>query len=1047
MRKPLFSLAHQLLLACAIVQLSAAHSYAQSADTAVAEWEQPEIVQVNREPMKATFFNFETRDLAMRGEKQASRWYLALDGRWKFAYSRTPESRPRDFYQPSYDVSAWGTIEVPGMMQAQGYGQPYFNNIDYPFPRNEPYIPHAMNEVGSYRREFTLPEVWQGRAVYLHIGAAGAAYYIWVNGEKVGYSEDSKLPAEFDVTRYLKPGKNLVAIELYRFADGSYLEDQDFWRVSGIERSVYLYAEHAQQHLRDYTAEATLDPQHYKDGRLKITPVMRGDANGQLRATVYEQDQAILTLVGNIEHGKAAPLAGTIPNVQPWSAETPKLYRLLIEHIDASGQLISATARKIGFRSVEVRGGEVRVNGKRITIKGVNRHEHDPYTFRVLSEQTMRQDIELMKRANINAVRTSHYPNDPRWYDLADEYGLYLMDEANIESHEYMQAGDNAGSARETIQLGYKPHWAVAHLDRITRMVERDKNHPSVIFWSLGNEAGTGPNFEQAARWIRQRDPSRLISYLGQPALGEVHRPNSYVDIYAPMYDNIEKMVDYAQDPQYTQPMIQCEYAHAMGNSLGNLEQYWQTIRRYKKLQGGFIWDWVDQAMLRKTADGTTYWAQGEDYGPNPRHDMSVVADGIVQADRTPDPEYYELRQVYAPVAFEGDPSKGTLTVINRHDFNDLSQLSLRWVLSKNGQPIESGELAKLNVPAQSKVAANFRWPKIARADGAEYIVTFKAVAREGAIAGVAAGTELAFRQFILQAARHTMQTSWQKPLEQHGQYLLEAGNSRLTVETGNGLMALAIHGKPVLTGGAPNFWRALTDNDEGTGLARSHEIWKTFSEQRAVRSVVAERDAIRVSYAFGAGAARWENTYRMNAQGIVSVEARFVPLRDTLPDPLRLGLRFNFDTALAQVNWYGRGPQESYIDRQTGAAIGRYQGKLAEQYHSYVRPQESGNKTEVRWLALTDAEGSGIRLTGTEPLSVNALAFPYEDLYPRPRGSWHSSDIVPHGAGSLLIDARQTGLGGDTGWDARGRPHMQFRIPLKPLRYSFTIAPQLEPL
>jgi len=1006
---------------------------------APAEWEQPQVVQRNREPMKTTFINYESRELALAGKPAASRYYQSLDGTWKFAYSKNPGARPRDFYKPGFDVSRWKTIQVPGMMQAQGYGQPYFNNIDYPFPANAPLIPHAMNEVGSYRRDFNVPKDWTGREVYLHIGAAGAAYYIWVNGQRVGYSEDSKLPSEFRLTPHVKPGKNVIAIELYRFADGSYLEDQDFWRVSGIERSVYVYAE-PKAHLRDYTVSAGLDKQGYRDGLLKISAAFRGAANGRIKATVFDGNTAVLTLDG------AGTLSGRIPQVKPWSAETPNLYRLLLEYQDADGKLVSATSRKIGFRTVEVADGEVRVNGKRIMIKGVNRHEHDPHTFRVISEETMRRDMELMKQANVNAVRTSHYPNDPRWYDLADEYGLYVIDEANIESHEYMQAGDrmkNKPGAREAIQLGYQPQWETAHVDRIQRMVERDRNHPSIIVWSLGNEAGTGPNFEKAARWIRQNDPDRLISYLGQSTLGEEHLPNDYVDFYAPMYDDIEKMIDYAENPRYRQPMIQCEYAHAMGNSLGNLEEYWQVIRSHRKLQGGFIWDWVDQAMLKKDAQGREFWAQGEDFGRNPRNDMSVVADGLVRADRTPDPEYYELQKVYSPVVFEGDPASGTVRVVNRYDFNDLSGFDFDWTLTRDGQPVAQGKLN--GVAAAAQTSAPVALPAEARAlagDG-ETILTLRARSRRGSIPGVAEGQMLGFTQFVLQAPKPAAEPLWAQPQQGAQGPQLQAAGATLSVDARTGLVSYSSSGRELLQGGSPNFWRAMTDNDIGTGLEKSHAVWRDFTERRELRSIETAGGAIRVQYSFGAGAVRWETSYRMAQDGSVHVSASFKPVREDLPDPLRIGLRFDSNPALAQLSWYGRGPQESYIDRETGAAIGLYRGSLAEQAHAYVRPQETGNKTGVRWLALQDAGGKGLQVSAPKPLSMNALAFPYEDLYPRPRGSWHSSDIQPHGKGTLMVDAIQTGVGGDTGWDATGRPYVKYRVPLQPLSYQFVISPR----
>ncbi len=1018
-----------------------------------AEWEQPEVVQVNREPMKTTFFNFERRDLALKGDKAASQYFLSLDGTWSFAYSRNPESRPVEFYKPAFDVSRWKTIQVPGMMQAQGYGQAFFNNSDYPFPPNQPYILHSMNEVGSYRRNFDLPANWDGRDVFLHIGAAGAAYYIWVNGQRVGYSEDSKLPSEFKLTRFLRPGSNVIAIELYRFADGSYLEDQDFWRVSGFERSVYLYAE-PKAHLRDYVVRATLDKAAYRDGEFTLQPEFAGAAQGKLTATLLDGEKPVLTLESAVNGGKAAkPLRGSVPGVRQWSAEAPNLYRLLLEFHDAKGALVSSTSRMVGFRTVEVKDGEVRVNGKRVMFKGVNRHEHDPHTFHVISEESMRKDIELMKQANVNAVRTSHYPNDPRWYALADEYGLYVMDEANIESHEYMGLGDRVKhipGEREKIQLGYQPHWAVAHLDRVSRMVQRDRNHPSVILWSLGNEAGTGPNFERAAKWVREQDPDRLLSYLGYGTIGEEHLPNDYVDIYAPMYDDVEKMVDYAQDPRYKQPMIQCEYAHAMGNSVGNLEDYWQVMRAHRKLQGGFIWDWVDQAMLLKDKQGRSYWAQGEDFGPNPRKDMSEVGDGLVQADRTPDPEYYEVRKAYSPVVFEGDPAGGKLRVVNRYDFADLSGFDFDWSVTRDGTQVAGGPLAGVNAAAQSSADVALALPAFERDPRYEYVLTLRAKARAGAIPGVPAGMVLGFSQFVLQspsAAAGAAATRWVAPSRAANAVELRAGGAVLTVDTASGKLAYSAGGKQLLTGGMPNFWRALTENDLGTGLDKTHAIWKQFSEKRNVRAIDLLPDGVRVEYVFGAGAARWNATYRMDAGGAVQVMASFTPLRDDLPDPLRIGMRFDSVPTLDTVEWYGRGPQESYSDRVTGAALGRYKGKLADQYHNYVRPQESGNKTGVRWLTLSaggaSGAGSSVQLRGAQPLSVNALPFPYEDLYPRPRGTWHSSDIRPHGNGSLLVDAVQTGVGGDTGWNATGRPHMKYRVKLEPTSYQFTIAPQ----
>ena len=1006
----------------------------------LAEWEQPEVVEVNREPMKATFFNFESRQLALAGDKAASRNYLSLDGTWSFAYSPNPEARPKDFFQPAFDISKWGSIQVPGMLQTQGYGKPIFTNIVYPFPANEPFIPHELNEVGSYRRNFDLPANWKEQDVFLQIGAAGAAYYVWVNGQRVGYSEDSKLPSEFNLTSYVKPGRNVIAIEVYRWADGSYLEDQDFWRVNGIERSVYLYAE-PKTRLRDFKVAASLD-KSYRDGRFELVADIAGaPANVKVKATVLDGEREVLQASGTPGADRKAVLSGVIPAVQPWSAEMPKLYTLLVEVTDAQGKLVSATSRRIGFRTVEIADGEVRVNGKRVMIRGVNRHEHDPQTYRVMSMESMRKDIELMKRANVNAVRTSHYPNDPRWYDLADEYGLYVMDEADIESHGYMELGDKAKDAagRAAIQLGYKPHWRLAHLDRVSRMVERDKNSPSIIFWSLGNEAGTGPNFENAAAWIRKNDSSRLISYLGYGTLNEVHRPNDYVDIYAPMYDDIEKMADYAQDPSYRQPMIQCEYAHAMGNSLGNLEDYWQVIRAHRKLQGGFVWDWVDQSVYAKDDKGRSYWASGFDVNPE-RGDGSVVGDGVLRSDRTPDPEYYELQKVYSPVVFEGDPRKGAVEVVNRYDFRDLSHLALEWKLERDGVQVAQGALAASNARAGARQPVKL--PVAATsAKGGELVLTLSARSK-AAEHGVEQGAVVGWSQFVLSsAAPVAAKATWVAPAKVGDGYELRAGKAVLQLAANSGLLTYSVNGQQVLKGGSPNFWRGLIDNDEGAGVDKTHKVWQTFTQKRNVRSVEVQGDSLKVLFSFGAGAAHWQNIYRMRSDGVLEVQSTFTPLRDDLPDPLRLGLRFDSPASLDKVRWYGRGPHESYVDRKTGAPQRLYQGALADQYHSYIRPQESGNKTDVRWFSLSGAQ-QGVTVSAEQPFAFNALPFPYEDLYLRPRGEWKSSEIAPHGEGSILIDMAQSGVGGDTGWSLDGRAYVKYRIPLAPASYRFVVMP-----
>ena len=1027
--------AFAMLLSLSAIAQATAQTAART--VAPAEWERPEVIRIGAEPMHATFDGFETRARALAQDARRSRYHLSLDGAWRFHHSPDPESRPIGFERPDYDVRRWGMIAVPGILQAQGQGTPVFIGSGYPFPKNQPWIDHRRNEVGSYRRDVTIPPHFAGRRLLLTVGAAGAAYYLWVNGQRIGYSEDSKLPAEFDVTRAMHPGANVVAIELYRYADGSYLEDQDFWRVNGIERSVTLYAAPA-THLRDVDVRAGLT-NGYRDGRLGLTVAVAGVGDPvTVRASLLDRGQVLLTCEGAPDAARRVSLGGDLPAVRAWSAETPALYTLLVELRDAKGRVIEATARRIGFRSVAVAGGEVRVNGRRITIRGVNRHEHDPRTFRIVSEATLRRDLELMKQANVNAVRTSHYPNDPRLYDLADEVGLYVMDEADIESHGYLSEAQQNGDPEHTL-LGYKPEWKAAHLDRVERMVERDKNHPSIIFWSLGNETGIGSSFEAAAKWVRARDDSRLISFLGHSMSGWRHPTNPYVDIFAPMYDDVEKLVDYAERPEFTQPLILCEYAHAMGNSLGNFQDYWDVIRRYPKLQGGFVWDWVDQTIIRKDAAGRDYWAQGRDFVPD--GDDSPVGDGVIRSDRTPDPEYHELAKVYAPIAFER--SGDGYVIVNRHDHIDLSRFTLDYAVLEDGRAVATGPVAMPDVAPGARAPLDLTLPG-PRDAAAERMLVLRARATKDAIPLVAAGHVVGWAQFALSPPRPLPAfVAAATPVDSGEVWRLASGDGMLEVEKATGLVRrYAWRGRTLLTGGTPDFWRAPTDNDIGTGLTKTHRAWEQFSTDRRLDRLAIDGRAIVVTHDMGVGSVKVTTRWTMDADGIARADVGFLPIRDDLPDPPRVGMQFHMPATLDRLRWYGRGPWENYADRKTAAMVGAWQGRLADQYHGYARPQESGTRQDVRWIAVEDAGGVGLRVAGDRLLAVNALPFPYADLMEKPPAQAHSSDIRPHGDGTLLIDAAQSGVGGDTGWSADGRPHMAYRVPLRPLAWSFTLGP-----
>ncbi|MET0308648.1 MAG: glycoside hydrolase family 2 TIM barrel-domain containing protein [Sphingomonas sp.] len=1018
------------------------------------DWENPAVFARGKEPARATGFPFESRAKAIAGHRTKSDRFILLSGQWKFAFSPNADRLPDGFEKPGYDVSGWKEIKVPADWQAEGYDQPRYNNITYPFPANRPLIPHATNPVGSYRRDVDVPASWTGSDILLHFAGAGSAYQVWVNGEKVGYSEDSKLPSEFDVTRFIHPGRNTIAVQVFRWSDGSYLEDQDFWRVSGIEREVFLVAA-PRTRVRDYFVHAGLDDS-FTDGKLAVDLAVTPGAATTARAVLLDGDRQVLEVSGKVPAGEAErnlTLAATLRNVRPWTAETPNLYMLLVELYDAKGAIIQSTYSRIGFRTVAIRNGLVTVNGRPITIRGVNRHEHDPETFHVISLESMERDIQLMKRANINAIRTSHYPNDPRLYDLADKYGLYVMDEANIESHGYMDWANNHPDQRGRYQLGFDPAWEAAHVSRVINMVERDKNHPSILFWSLGNEAGIGPTFAHAAAAVKARDPGRLVSYLGWgtwPGLPD-HRPNEYADIYAPMYDSVDRIVDYAENWAFWQPLIQCEYAHMQGNSGGNLKEYWDAIYAHPdKLQGGFVWDWVDQSMVRYTADGKRYWGTGGEYGPNPGGDIEF-GDGLMQSDRTPNPQLFELRKVYAPIQFaEFDAARGALTIVNRHDFVNLSEYDFGYEVLEDGMAVAKGDFAAPDIPAHGRATATLRLPAFARRAGAEYVLTVVARARTGTIPAVDAGTVIGWDQFALggDPAPVAPAAGPVALTESGGKLRLSAASAELVLDRKTGLIErYAANGRLLLQGGAPNFYRALIDNDIGTGVEKTHGAWKRASSERIVQGVEARklgRDGaeITVRYAVGNGTATFVSRYRMAGDGSVWVEGDFTPLGTDLPDPLRIGLAFTMPAAITTLEWYGRGPHETYQDRKTGAPLGLWRGLIADQYHDYMRPQESGNKVDVRWMELLQPGLGGLRVTGDAPLSMNALAFPYDDLSRRPPGTRRSSDIMPHGAVSLMIDAVQAGVGGDDNWDAGGRPLPKYRIALKPRSYSFRLTP-----
>ncbi|MEN7535570.1 glycoside hydrolase family 2 TIM barrel-domain containing protein [Aurantiacibacter flavus] len=1008
------------------------------------DWNDPAVIEINREPMTATFDAYPSVDMALADDPSSSPYRRTLDGEWFFAYSPTPEARPADFYQPKFDVSEWATIEVPSNWERQGFGTPIYVNVDYAFePANPPHVPHSETPVGSYRKDFDIPAEWAGRRIFIEFGTINSGGYVWVNGEPVGYSEDSKLPAKFDITDHVRIGANMVAVEVYRWTTGTYLEDQDFWSLSGIERSVTLTAR-PPVHVHDYFAKAGLDGS-YSDGRLDLEVEVAGldgvGASGHRLAATLLDGETVIWEGQSATASATTHFAATIPGIRHWTAETPNLYTLLIELTDARGQTVEAIRERVGFRTVEVSDGLLKVNGREVTIRGVNRHEHDPVRGRAVDMVSMRRDMELLKQLNFNAVRTSHYPNDPRWYELADEYGLYIVDEANIESHPFMRPDD--------LWLGNDPMWWPAQTARMLRMVERDKNHPSIIVWSLGNEMGLGPVFERGAAMIAERDPSRQVGIEGTGQY-EGHNPRDFVNIYTPMYDRVAEMIDYAKS-DHEQPMIQFEYAHAMGNSLGGFQEYWDAIYEYRKLQGGFIWDWVDQTLLEHDEEGRPYWAYGGDFGES-RTDGNFLANGIIQPDRTLNPHAWEAKKVMQPVEIrltgEGD---AMLEVVNRYDFRDLSHLAFSWEVQQDGIVVAKGELGSLQTPAGRTQKVPLELPSIIPEPGAELYLTIKAEASAATHPLVSERHLVAWEQFALEsgppAPGRVGEQSEPLMLTEAGDGLhVEGAGFAVGFDPQGRLASLEFAGQQMLAAPLePRFWRAPTDNDAGAKLDQQLAIWRNIAAQRKLeRMEVSQpepgRVVIETSFILGNDALRVEMTYAVLGTGDIAVRERVVPLDETLPEFARVGSTFALTGDFTELLWFGRGPHESYVDRQSSAAVGLYGGKVSDQFHDYVRPQETGNKTDVRWLSVTAVSGPGLLVSGNPLLSASVLPFENDLLYDDRTSNRHGAELAPTGVTTLNLDLAQMGLGGDNSWGFE--PLEQYRLPLGQYEYSYRLRP-----
>ncbi len=1015
------------------------------------DWENPEVFSRNKEPGHCTLMPYPDVASALEVDREASPYYRSLNGDWKFNWVRKPADRPVDFYETDYDVSGWKAIPVPSNWQRHGYGQAIYLNIRYPYPVDPPHIPHDWNPVGSYRRSFSVPPSWGGREVFLHFDGVKSAFYVWVNGEMVGYSQDSMTPAEFNVTDYLQPGENTVAVEVYRWSDGSYLEDQDMWRLSGIYRGVYLFAT-PEVHIRDFFVRSTLD-ERCENGVLAIRPKLAvyGDVSTRdwtVQAQVYdEKKQAVLAEPLSIDVRRIlnesypqrdnvpfALLAATIPNVKTWSAETPNLYTLVLTLHDRSGNVVEAESCRIGFRRVEIRDGQLMVNGISVKLFGVNRHEHDPDHGRAIPVSRMIQDIKLLKQNNINAVRTSHYPDNPIWYDLCDEYGLYLIDEANLETH-------GVGGLLSNI-----PAWHGAFVERAIRMVERDKNHPSVIFWSLGNESGCGPNHAAMAAWIHDYDPTRPVHYEG--AVGTPKDPY-YVDVISRMYARIHQIVGIATSRTDDRPMVLCEYAHAMGNSVGNLKEYWNAIRSHARLIGGFIWDWADQGLREKAEDGSMYWAYGGDYGDNP-NDGNFCCNGLVQPDRTPNPSLYEVKKVYQRIHVRPvDLAAGVVTIENEYDFIRLDFVEGAWELSCDGATIQQGSLPALDLAPKAKQDVTIPLQSLQPLAAAEYWLKVTFTLAEDT-PWAERGHVVAWDQLpvpIAAPAAPVADLAAMKPVELRQEpevYTVTGANFKVAVGNRSGAIESLVFNATELIAAplTPNFWRVPIDNDNGNGMPRRQGVWRNAGPGRTVESVQAQQLAaqmarISVVATLPVGeATQYVTTYDVYGNGDILVEVSLNPTGDNLPDLPRLGMQMTVPKAFSTMSWFGRGPHESYWDRKTGQAIGLYSGPVEEQMHVYVRPQENGNKTDVRWMLLTNPEGVGLMAIGLPLLDVSAWPFTMADL----EQATHINELPRRDVITVNLDYKQMGVGGDDSWDARTHP--EYTLPAQPYTYRFRLRP-----
>ncbi|MCE8754768.1 DUF4981 domain-containing protein [Bacteroides fragilis] len=1004
-------------------------------------WKNPEINAVNRAPMHTNYFAYSSSEEAAKADKENSSNFMTLNGIWKFNWVKNADARPTDFYRTDYNDKGWGQMKVPGVWEMNGYGDPIYVNVGYAwrsqYKNNPPYVPIENNHVGSYRKEIIIPAEWSGKEIFAHFGSVTSNMYLWVNGKYVGYSEDSKLEAEFNLTKYLKPGKNLIAFQVFRWCDGTYLEDQDFFRYSGVGRNCYLYSRN-KKYIQDIRVTPDLDS-NYTNGTLNVALNLNGSGTVELNLT-DPAGKSVATAQVNGNGQKSVVM--DVSNPEKWTAETPNLYTLTATLKNGSNTL-EVIPVKVGFRKIELKGGQILVNGQPVLFKGADRHEMDPDGGYVVSRERMLQDILRMKQLNINAVRTCHYPDDNLWYDLCDQYGIYVVAEANIESH-------GMGYGKET--LAKNPSYKKAHMERNQRNVQRGYNHPSIIFWSLGNEAGYGPNFEQCYTWIKNEDKTRAVQY-------EQAGTNEFTDIFCPMYYDYDACKKYSEG-NIDKPLIQCEYAHAMGNSQGGFKEYWDLIRKYPKYQGGFIWDFVDQSNHWKNKDGIDIYGYGGDFNKYDASDNNFNDNGLISPDRRPNPHAHEVGYFYQSIwTTPGDLSKGEIKVYNENFFRDLSAYYMEWQLLANGEVMQTGVVQDLNVAPQqtATLKLNLNTEKICPCKELLLNVTYKLKAAETLMpaGSTVAYDQLTIRPYTAKALELKNQKASNLDIvvpvikdNDHNYLIVEGENFIIEFNKHNGYLSrYEADGMQLLNPGAqltPNFWRAPTDNDYGAGLQHRYAVWKNpgLKLTSLKQSIENEQAIVQAEYEMKAVKGKLFLTYVINNEGAVKVTQKMeAGKEEKVSDMFRFGMQMQMPENFNEVEYYGRGPVENYADRNHSTLIGKYRQTVAEQFYPYIRPQETGTKTDLRWWRVLNISGNGLQFVGDAPFSASALNYSIESLDDGvQKDQRHSPEVAKAPFTNLCIDKVQMGLGCVNSWGTL--PLEKYRVPYQDYEFSFILTP-----